>query len=428
MPMSSLRNLPARILHALFGRWQWQPPAWIQALQGFHARHPRLLLSLLVLALASVPALMAFKAWLDSRPQPAVTTINVQAPGLTRVGEDDQLYPDSITLHFSTHYPDPTRPGPRQAARLEMLEQQLDGIILSPAHPGSWRWQNQDTLVFDTSQDWPAGTTYTVTLPPALFADGINLEDNRVEFSTPDFVADISKLEFYRDPQVPGRQQTVATLNFSHAVDLESLKKHAHFGMRPSNAPITVSPTRYPYNVELGRAGREAYLTSEPLTLPQEENFMTLTVEAGVSALLGNSQSRHDVEQNVRIPSVTTFFRIRSLDARIIRNEDDQPEQTLVLELTDAVRTEQLAEQLQAWVMPENFRQTGKNHYSEQEIRQFTPLALTGNPSEHEYSALQTFRFRAPENRALLVRLPAGLTSQGQFVMSVPYEKTLWAP
>lgn len=426
--MSSLRNLPARILHALFGRWQWQPPAWIQALQGFHARHPRLLLSLLVLALASVPALMAFKAWLDSRPQPAVTTINVQAPGLTRVGEDDQLYPDSITLRFTTHYPDPTRPGPRQAAKLEMMEQQLDGIILSPAHPGSWRWQDQDTLVFDTSQDWPASTTYTVTLPPDLFADGINLEDNRVEFSTPDFVTSISKLEFYRDPQVPGRQQTVATLNFSHAVDLDSLKKHAHFGMRPSNAPITVSPTRYPYNVELGRAGREAYLTSEPLTLPQEENFMTLTVEAGVSALLGNSQSRHDVEQNVRIPSVTTFFRVRSLDARIIRNEDDQPEQTLVLELTDAVRTAQLAEQLQAWVMPENFRQTGKNHYSEQEIRQFTPLALTGNPSEHEYSALQTFRFRAPENRALLVRLPAGLTSQGQFVMSVPYEKTLWAP
>lgn len=426
--MSRLRNLPARILHALFGRWQWQPPGWVTALRGFHGRHPRLLLTMLVLALASVPVLMAVKAWLDSRPQPAVTAVSAQAPGLTRVGEDDQLYPDSVILRFSTHYPDPTMAGPRQAARLDMLDKAPDGIRLSPAHPGTWRWQDPNTLVFDTGQDWPADTTYTVTLPAGLFAEGITLDDNETRFTTPQFIASINKLEFYRDPQVPGRQHTVATLAFSHAVDLESVRQHVWLGMRPSNAPITVSPTRYPYSVELGRAGREAYLKSEPLTLPQEENFMTLTVDKGVAALLGNSQSGETLEQNVRIPSVTTFFRVSNLDARIIRNEQDEPEQTLVLELTDAVRTEQLAEQLRAWVIPKDFRQPRKNHYSEQDISQFTPLALTGNPSEHEYSALQTFRFRAPEGHNILVRLPAGLTSQGQFVMSVPYEKSLWVP
>ena len=426
--MSRLRNLPARILHALIGHWQWQPPGWLQALKQFHQRHPRTLVSLLVLALALPPIVLGIKAWWDSRPQPALTYIDATPPGLTRVGEDDQLYPDSVSLQFRTHYPDPAQAGPRQAAPLDQLDQDLTGIILSPAHPGRWRWRDQNQLVFDTEQDWPAGTTYTVTLPPTLFAEGIRLDDDQVTFTTPDFTASISKLEFYRDPQVPGRQQTIATLSFSHAVDVDSLKKNVQFGMRPSNAAITVTPTAYPYSVELGRAGREAYLKTDPLTLPQEENFMTLTVDKGIAALLGKRRTDARHEQNVRIPSVTSFFRVSSLDARIIRNEQDQPEQTLVLELTDAVRTTQLAEQLQAWVIPKNFRDQRKNNFSDDEIRQFTPLALTGNPSEHEYSALQTFRFRAPEQQNIFVRLPAGLTSQGQFIMSVPYQQRLAAP
>ncbi len=426
--MSSLRNLPARLVHALIGHWQWQPPGWALALRSFSQRHPRLLISMIVLALALPPMLFAFKAWLDSRPKPALTLVEAQAPGLTRVGEDDQLYPDSVMLYFSTPYQNPTQQGPRQAARLEQLDQELQGITLTPAHPGSWRWVDQNRLEFQTRQDWPAGTTYTVTLPHTLFADGIQLKQHRVEFTTPEFVASISKLEFYRDPQVPGRQHTIATLSFSHAVDADSLTKHVQFGMRPTNAPITVSPTRYPYSFELGRAGREAYLKTDPLTLPDEENFMTLTLEKGIAALLGDSRSQEAREKNVRIPSVTSFFRVSTLDARIIRNEEDQPEQTLVLELTDAVRTEQLAEQLQAWVIPRNFRDQRNNHFTDDQIRQFTPLALTGNPSEHEYSALQTFRFRAPEGQRLYVRLPAGLTSQGKFVMSVPYEQSLSIP
>ena len=92
--MSSNRKLPARIVHALIGDWQWQPPGWMQAFKMLWQRHPRFVLAILITA-AALPALLtALSAYLNSLPKPAVTYAEAVAPGPTRVGEDDQLYPD----------------------------------------------------------------------------------------------------------------------------------------------------------------------------------------------------------------------------------------------------------------------------------------------------------------------------------------------
>lgn len=426
--MPAPQSLFARLLSAVFGNVQWQAPHWVQAMRRYRKAHPRLVLSLAVALLLTPLLYLAGYNYYLSLPQPAVTLIEATAPGPSAIGDDDKVYPEPIVLRFTTHYPDPTAEGPRNAAKLSLLGKTVSGISLSPAHAGTWTWQDENTLIFSSEDDWPAGQQYRIALPTDIFADGINLDSRTPSITTAAMQVAMDSLRFYQDPTAPSRHQTVATLTFSHAVNLDSLRQHVQFAMRPSGAPITTTPTAYPYTVKLGKAGREAYLSTEPLSLPDDENFMTLAVDAGIQSTQGPSKSEEALSKNVRIPSISTFFRVSTLDAEIVRNEQNDPEQTFILELTDAVQTEQLATEIQAWILPNNYREAANASVDEAVLKKSEPLTLTANPSEHAFSPFQSFRFRAPSGRRLYVRLPAGLTSQGKFVMTVPYSAVIRAP
>lgn len=425
--MAGARGFVSRLMQSLFGSVHWQPPSWGVALAAWSRRHETgLKRAGAVLLLLLLAVWGGYRYW-QSLPQPALTYAEAIAPALTIVGEDEKLYPQPLQLRFRTHYPNPTDEGPRNAAQLALLGEEIQGIRLQPAHPGKWRWDNENTLIFTTEQDWPAGQTYQVMLSEEIFAEGIRLASGSVEFRTPSFSMSLDKLAFYQDPEQPSRHQTVATLQFSHAVDLDSLRRLASFTMRPSGAPVTAPANSYPYTVTLGRAGREAYLSTDPLTLPEQENFMLLKVDAGVKPVLGADKAAETIEQSVRIPSVNTYFRVSSLGAEIIRNEEDEPEQTLVLEMTDGVRTETVMKTLQAWELPADYHRSGVEVPADV-MKRATPVTLSGNPSEFEFSQLHSFRFRANQGRRLLVRLPAGLESRGGFRMTVPYETIIYVP
>lgn len=431
--MPNPQSLFARLLSAVFGQIQWQAPHWLRAFWQYRKAHPRRVFGLAILLLLTPLLYLAGYHYYQSLPQPAVTVIEAIAPGPSAVGdasegEESKVYPEPIVLRFTTHYPDPTAEGPRNAAKLSLLGKTVDGIKLMPAHAGTWKWQDENTLIFSSEDDWPAGQQYQISLPTEIFADGINLDNRTPKLTTAAMHVSMNGLRFYQDPSAPSRHQTVATLTFSHAVNLDSLRQHVQFSMRPSGAPITTKATPYPYTVTLGKAGREAYLATEPLNLPDDENFMTLAVDAGIQSTLGPSQSEQTLSENVRIPSVSTFFRVSALDAEIVRNEKNDPEQTFVLELTDAVQTEQLAKEIQAWVLPQNYREAANASVDDAVLKKSQPLTLIANPSEQDYSPFQSFRFRAPSGRRLYVRLPAGLTSQGKFVMTVPYAAVIRAP
>lgn len=421
-------NVLSRIIQALLGTFQWQAPLWLVALAGWGGRHRRgVALGALLLAGVLLAVWGGWRYWL-TLPKPALTQVVVSAPGVSRVDDEGRVYPQPLQLRFSIHYPDPTAEGPRTVASLQSLDQELTGIRLHPAHAGSWRWRDENTLVFSTEQDWPADQAYRIELPADIFAEGVRLENNQPQFETPPFVANLDKLEFYRDPETPSRHQAIATLRFSHAVSVESLQQQVRFAMRPSGSAITVKPQHYDYSVALGRAGREAYLKTHPLALPEEENFMTLEAAAGIRALDGNARSAEKIERNLRIPSVSSFFRVTSLAAQIITNEQGDPEQTLVIELTDGVNASKLAADIEAWVLPQNYHHRGGSEIDEAVLKRSQKLTLQANPGSDDFNTLHSFRFRAPENRRLLVRLPAGLESRGGFRMNVPYAGVLQAP
>lgn len=417
-----------RGLRGLLGSFQGQAPPWVSKLDGVRRERPRRFWGTIAALLLLPVLIMAGLALWQLLPQPVLTRVEVEPPGVTRVGSEGELYPQPLVLNFRPQFTDARQEGSRGAARLELLGKTLtEGVALKPGLPGEWRWTDANTLRFEPAEDWPAGQRYRVALEPSLFAAGVTLAEDRPAFTTPRIEATFTKLDFYQHPEKPSQHRVIATLRFTHAVDKASLREHLSATMRASGESVDAEPEPYDYQLELGKQGREAYVKTSPVDLPEQENFLTWTLEKGVAAALGPSTTGRTITGKVTVPAVTTFFRVDNLDTRIVRNEDNDPEQTLVLELTDAVKTAEVADRIRAWVLPAG-RRWRRDDIDDALKRRSRRLELVGNPSEREYAKLQSFRFRAPENRQILVHLPAGLTSRGGFEMAVPHTKLLRAP
>lgn len=413
-------------LAPVFGRISWTGPEWPKRLGSYRRTLGRKFYIGLSVALGVILLCTAGLIVFRSLPQPALTVVNIDVPDITPAREP--LTPGSLTVHFTLDNPYAAKSN--SAARLDLIGKVVaTGITMKPGAAGEWRWQDDNDLVFTPKNDWPAGQEYTLKFDKSIFGAGVKLDASSYSFSTHPMDASLENLSFYQDPTNPKVHQVVATISFNYPVDTQSFEKRISLGMRPSGATIDILPTSYKFKVAYDKLKREAYITSDPVTLPDQENYMTLTVAAGVSALSGPSSTDMQIKQNVLIPDVRSFFRVSSLDASIISDEKDVPYQTLVINFTDAVKAEDIARVMHAYALP---LRTGQNW----EPREITPDVLTKSqmvklvpvPTEHDFSKLQSFRFDVPEGRQVYVRLDAGLMSQGEYVMSRFYDAVVTAP
>ena len=94
-----------------------------------------------------------------------------------------------------------------------------------------WKWEKDTQLVFQPKKDWPADQKYRITLDRSLFPSHVLLEKYVLEANSPPFEATMTKIEFYTDPNDPTVKQVVATLSFSHRVDMAELEKRMSVAM-----------------------------------------------------------------------------------------------------------------------------------------------------------------------------------------------------
>ena len=98
--------------------------------------------------------------------------------------------------------------------------------------------------MFQPVEDWPAGQSYSVTFDQSLFAPGVILAEEQASFTTPGFSAAIEELTFYQDPQEHTLRKVVATLEFTHPVNPQSLAQNLSYTMRESGDTIDTAPNR----------------------------------------------------------------------------------------------------------------------------------------------------------------------------------------
>jgi len=420
------------MLRTIFGQFHWTPPGWLKRL-GW-----RRLLGTAIAAVAAGAAVTAGLAYYQSLPKPATVVAEVRAPGLTPV-VDGELVPQPLVLDFRVR-PDPRFPTDTvdSVAGLDRIGKVLtDGVSLTPAIQGEWRWTGENRLEFAPAEDWPAGQRYVVRYDASIFAPNLRFDDFSAEFTTQTFSAGIQKLEFYQDPVETTLRKVVATLEFSHPVDRDRLAEHLSYSMRPSGATIRTAAENVGYDIRYDEADRRAYVHSDPIELPPDENFMTLSLAKGLAPARGPSRLGEALVDSVRIPDVGSYFRVSRVEGLIARDENDDPVQSVVLTFTDRVKTSDLQERITAYLLPEhlvrNGRATGQRWRSPREV---TPEALAVSesvafelsPVEGDAASVHSAVVDQPHGRLLYIRVDSGLTSEGEFVLSRAYDTLVRLP
>uniref|UniRef100_UPI0035623F82 alpha-2-macroglobulin n=1 Tax=Arsukibacterium sp. TaxID=1977258 RepID=UPI0035623F82 len=320
------------------------------------------------------------------------------------------------------------------AARLDLIGEVIsDGVAISPAIPGKWLWQDDNILSFTPEQAWPAGQQYTVKLETRIFNPEIKLARQQYKFTTEPLSAEINRLRFYQNPTEPTRRNVVATLNFSHPVKLASVKQHLTMVMQADGEAATGSrPQTLPFSLSADESGRELYLQSDDINLPEREKYLTLQLDAGINAARGEGKTVSATTAQLLVPDRSSFLKVSDLTTDIVRNPQQQPEQMLLLSFTDRLNRTELATKLQLYVLPEHPRRNS-NYWAPGEVnntvlQQARPLSFELMPTALAHDNAFSIKLDLPPGQHVFVSVPAGLQSVSDFSLANEYRAVVQAP
>ena len=419
------------LLGKLFGTVSWTPPRWTgpvataglrlaSGLGGFARRHRRSLTLLSAGLGVLLVAAVAVALWLASRPRPVEIEVSVEPPALTEL--EAEPHPAPLRLRFD-----------HSTARLERIGKPVpQGVRLEPELPGEWRFEDDRTLTFRPGRDWGVGQDYRVRLDRKLFPEHVRLRTYEVEFRSAPFEATIRRAEFWQDPTNPLLKRVVATIGFSHAVDTTDLARRITLRVRGRvGGFIGLGAKGEPFTLSFDKLKGEAYVQSEPIPIPAEDQWMAVTVEAGARAARGGPPIASPVSTEVQVPGMYTYFRVSTLRLALVPNERLEPEQVLVVETTAGVTEEEVGKAVSAWVLPKDrpaspapLPQPAVKDYrwSADEVGaelldQSTRVTLAQIPADRADATLHSFKVQVPVGRYLYVRVAKGTRSFGGYVL-----------
>ncbi|WP_018973277.1 MG2 domain-containing protein [Rudaea cellulosilytica] len=425
LPLMLLRLVGA-VLSFFFGNIGWDAPPWARAIaSGWDrlggvvrtrpARSAGILVALVALGLGG---LFGYRAWRD-RPRPVAevpATFSVQAPVLT--GYDDEarkliVHPLHVVFNKSV-------------APLALVgKSPTSGIAMQPELPGAWTWLNDRELNFLPKDDWPVGQKFDVSFDPrTAFAEHVKVDKDRLDFSSAAFKASIVQGEFYQDPQDATAKKAVIHARFSHPVDPASFEKAVALAL--SGAKLSSTPKKF--SVTYDERKVNAFIHSEPLTIPTDDASLAWTVAAGVRAARGGPATDKALSGTVAVPGLYSL-QIDGVEATLVDNAKFEPEQVLVVNASQAVSERDVAKAVHAWLLPKYNPKTpeverGEAAYawSQDEVggevlKAAQKLDLAPIPTEHDYAELASFKYRADPGRYIYVKVDKGLKSFGGYVL-----------
>lgn len=427
--------LPVRLLRAvgralgwalrpLLGNVQWSAPGWMHAVRRNPLRSAGAVLAAVVLAGGGWYGWH----WYRNRPrppQPQRITWQVEAPALTDYGKQP-IVVHPLELAFSG-----------SAAPIERVGKPVtEGIAMSPDTKGQWLWVDDHTLRFTPAADWPVGQHYKVRFDVRkVFAPQALLADDAFEFDTAPFTATLGKGEFYQDPQDATAKQVIVPVDFSYPIDAAQFERRIAMALADKDGKrgdalkytVTYDPTRL-----------HAWIHSQPLALPHDDGAVAITIDSGVRSTRGGAGTTDALKASVRIPGLYSLT-VDDLSPTLVDNDKYEPEQVLVANFSGAVRSGDVADAIQAWVLPAN--RPGQpasgdgtpydwdaSEVGEDVLRKSQPLKLDVVPTENDYQELQSFKYHAVPGQRVYVRIGKGVKSFGGYVLGRPVAQVFTVP
>ncbi|MEC5218222.1 uncharacterized protein YfaS (alpha-2-macroglobulin family) [Actimicrobium sp. GrIS 1.19] len=419
----------AALLALLFGRVSWQAPGWLRwsgsmlgrSATAMRAAPRKSAAGLLMLALLAAAGWYGYQWW-QARPKPVEVTFQIVAPARTEIESDDAAarLPKHVVINFS-----------KSVAPLALIGKDVrSGITVKPNPAGVWHWDDDKTLSFVPSQDWPAGADYAVAFAPALFKPNVRLAESEASFSSAAFAASISNATFYQDPTVPVTKQVVVELRFTHPVTPAELEKRITLQLaKQSDGVLGIGKESAPFTVSYDKFRLNAYVRSVSLPIPKDDTTMRFALASGLSAARGGNELKQELTQSVAVPGLNSL-KISAITPQVVTNDKNEPEQVLVLATSALVHEKVLQKALHAWVLPKFHPSSKPSERNDDEPHQWnlsevtdavlagsSALVLTPIPAEHEFTDVHSVRYQADVGRQIYVRVDAGIASFGGYLL-----------
>ena len=446
-PMKRLRAIAAVLLWRplawlclhLFGRLDWQAPAWGRWV-GRAGRRGRATLranprasmaALLALALLAGGSWYGYRWW-QAQPKPLEVTFKVTAPARTEIENEDAeaRKPRPAVIVFD-HSVAPLSQVGKDAAT---------GVTLSPALAGTWHWNDDKTLSFTPKDDWPAGADYTARFQKALFKPEVRLAADEAKFSTAPFSATITKAEFYQDPVNPTVKKVVIDLRFTYPVNPAELEKRIELRQQQQSAGILgIGKESTRFTVSYDKLKLNAYVQSDSIPIPKDSDKIAFTLAKGLSAARGSPATDTELSKEVEIPGLYSLM-VTDVAPKVVTNDKNEPEQVLVLQTSATVHERDMQKALAVWVLPKLNpdpklnRPDGEPYdwsaaqVTDAALRLATRLTPEAVPAEREYTQLHSFKYHADVGAYLYVQVAKDIKSFGGYVIGKTDARVLQVP
>jgi uncharacterized protein YfaS (alpha-2-macroglobulin family) len=446
-PMSTLRTWAARWLWRplawlgvqLFGRLDWQAPAWGGWVMGGFRRtsnhlraRPRVTLALLLAVLLLAGGGWYGHKWWQAQPKPLEVSFKVTAPARTEIeNEDAQVRKPKPALIVFDH----------SVAQLSQVGKDVAaGVSLSPATAGVWHWNDDRTLAFTPRDDWAPGADYTARFQKNLFKPEARLAAYEARFATAPFAASITKAQFYQDPLNPTVKKVVVELRFTYPVNPAELEKRIELRQQEQAAGILgIGKESTRFTVSYDKFKLNAFVHSEILPIPKDRGEMRFALAKGLAAARGSNVLDAELSKTVVIPGLYSLT-VSDVTPQVVTNDKNEPEQVLVLQTSATVHEREVQKALALWVLPRHHPDPKLNpadgepfdwsggEVTEAVLKGAARLAPQAVPAEHEHTQLHSFKYRADVGAYLYVQLAKGVKSFGGYLMEKSDARVLQVP
>jgi len=430
LPLRLVRGLLyviALLLRPLIGNVSWSAPGWVPATGSFVKRKPLHSAGIVLAAVAIAAGGWFGWQWYKNRPRPVEPTritFEVSKPGITDYTAQTISY-HPLVVQFS-----------RSAAPLELVGKPVTtGVVMDPAVKGQWTWQDDRTLHFAPSEDWPVGKHFEVRFDvPKSFAPHVLMADDHFSFDTEPFTVKFGRGEFYQDPQDATAKKTIQPVDFNYPVDPAQFEKRIALTLTQkgsSDSALKYTVTYDPYKLH-------AWIHSQPLALPRDDGAVKYALDKGVRSLRGGDAYKDKLDTEVKVPGLYSLT-IDDISPTLVDNDKYEPEQVLVLGVSGTVRDSELGGLTKAWILPKRNPQVEQgddespypwdvSQVGEDVLRKAQPLKLELVPTENEYEAGQSFKFHAEPGQRVYVRVEKGLKSFGGYILGKPAVQAFTVP
>lgn len=423
---------------ALFGRFSWQTPPWINYLCSKTSGRPKAFWGKVAIFLLVGVAIIWGYCWYQSRPEPNRIVAQLTPPKLTP--NEKELIPNPLTIDFGLISNGLLNNRP--VAPLNLLNTPLTkGVTMVPALDGEWVWESDSRLTFTPDEDWPAGQTYTITFAKDFFTANAKMAEYQYSFTTLPFESLISEFKFYQDPTNPQIRQGVATINFSYPVDPTSFESKVTLSWQAlKNGKPAHQTQDVKYTISYDENKRTAYIRTETLALPENERYLELNLAKGIKAREGPSVTAQAEAATVLIPDAASYFKVVKAGSSIVRNPQDRPEQVITLETSIGVTQAELNQSFHAYLLPKDYPATAveqaKPDYQWQNpgevtpdiLALATPIELQAIPADRDYATFHSYKYHAATPGFIYIKLNKGTSGFGGFVLANDYANVIPVP